>query len=262
MRTEPVLLRHLRTGPAVHVTLSEPTGRDEIAVDGVDTRSAVALLARLLVGSPVDAFKLTASDRDALFAALQRHFWDDRIVATLTCTACSRPFDLSFELSAVQRHLASTPTRWTSDGQGRVTDRDRRSFVVPEAGEELAAAALGRESAVPALLAASEASSDDLELASVALDAAAPFLDLDLDAECAECGHHQRAHFDLQSYLLQRMLNEREGLLGEVHVLAAVYGWSLDDILTLPRTTRRSFATLAGESLRREGASARRGARP
>jgi hypothetical protein len=57
------------------------------------------------------------------------------------------------------------------------------------------------------------------------------------------------------------VLNERDALFGEVHVLASVYGWSLDDILTLPRATRRSFAAIAGESLRRQHASERRGAR-
>jgi hypothetical protein len=261
MRTEPVLLRHLRTSPAVHVSLSEPTGRDELAVDGVDTRSAVALLARLLADSPVEAAALTAADRDALLAALHRHCWDDRIVATLTCTACARPFDLSFELSAVQRHLAAPDSGWRAAGQGRVTRADGRSFLVPQGRDEIAAGALGRDTAVAALLVAAEVASEDIDLASAALDAAAPFLDIDLDAECAECGHQQRAHFDLQSYLLQRVLNERDALFGEVHVLASVYGWSLDDILTLPRATRRSFAAIAGESLRRQHASERRGAR-
>ena len=261
MRTEPVLLRHRRSGPAVHVSLAEPTGRDELAVDGVDTRSAVALLARLLADAPVDASTLAAADRDALFAALHRHCWDDRIVATLTCAACGKPFDLSFELSAIQQHLASSGAEWTCDSQGRVTHADGRSLLVPMACDEMAAAALGREAALAALLAAVDVSSDGVEIASTALDAAAPFLDVDLDALCAECGHHQRAHFDLQSYLLQRVLNERDGLLGEIHVLAAAYGWPLDDILTLPRGTRRSLAALAGESLRRQATAGRRGDR-
>src|SRR5262245_25390514 len=139
MRTESVSLRHLRTGHAVHVTLSEPTGRDEITVDGVDTRSAVVLLSRLLVDSPVEAESLTASDRDALFAALHRHCWGDRIVSTLTCKGCSRAFDLSFELSAVQRHLASAETAWCRDGHGHVVHADGRSFLVPDAAQELAA---------------------------------------------------------------------------------------------------------------------------
>src|SRR5262245_23409713 len=151
MRTEPVLLRHLRTGPAVYVTLSEPTGHDDLAVDGVDTRAAVALLSRLLQGSAVDAARLAASDRDALFAALHRQCWGDRIVSTLICTACARPFDLSFELSAVQRSLASEHDRWPRDAEGRFTDRDGGSIAVPNAADELAAGALGRTAAFGAL---------------------------------------------------------------------------------------------------------------
>jgi hypothetical protein len=261
MRTEPVLLRHLRAGPAVYVSLSEPTGHDDLAVDGVDTRAAVELLSRLLEGSAVDASHLAASDRDALFAALHRQCWGDRILSTLVCTACARPFDLSFELSALERSLASAGERWPRDAEGRITDRDGRSVGVPNAADELAAAALGRPAALGTLLEAAGVSADHMASAAEALEGAAPIIDLELDAECADCGHHQQAHFDLQSFLLQRVINERESLLGEVHVLAALYGWSLDDILALPRATRRSFAAMARASLHGQSGAVRRGGR-
>ena len=67
MDTERVTLRHLPGGSAASVTLREPCGRDEIAVEGVDTRAAVALLERLLRGhgpAVPGAMDLAASDRD------------------------------------------------------------------------------------------------------------------------------------------------------------------------------------------------------
>ena len=256
MRTERVTLRHA-AAPAV-VALREPTGRDEIAVDGVDTRSAVALLDRLLRGAAApSAMQLAAADRDALLAALHRQCWGDRIVTTLTCVACTSPFNLSFELSAVQRHLAANDSCWHADGDGRVVDENGASFKVPRAGDELAVVADSPRQAAVQLALLCGAGPPDIEKASTALEQAAPIVDLDLTGTCVECGHEHSAHFDLQSFLLQRLLNEREGLLAEIHTLASAYGWSLRDILSLARSTRRSLASSIAEAqarsaLRRE----------
>ena len=245
MRTEPVTLRHVGSRPAGLVTLSDPTGRDELGVDGVDTRSAVALLDRLLGGrAPLEAGVLTAADRDALLAALHRHCWSDRIVSTLTCVSCGEPFDLSFELSAVQRHLSGAATDWRAHA-GVITHPDGRSIPLPTAHDELESVSEGAPGAAERLAARVGISADALVEAAEALEAAAPILDLDLGAECADCGRHQLAHFDLQSYVLQRLLDERETLLADIHALAARYGWSLGEILDLPRQTRQSFAKMA-----------------
>lgn len=294
------------------VSLREPCGADEIAVDGVDTRSAVALLGRLLDGVEVRggstapglapglvASELVASDRDALLAALHRCCWGDRIVTTLTCSRCERLFDLSFELSAVQRYLCGLESSWEADGRGRVVHANGVALQVPRLAQEIEAAsgdprtgaerlaescgaysaealaavaksgATAGETTGPLATgttsegtgnAAKEAASGAtnsaavdagseaprraaaLEAASDALQAAAPIIDLELAASCADCGHQQTAHFDLQSFLLQRLINERENLLAEVHLLASAYGWSLSEILSLARSTRRQLA--------------------
>jgi hypothetical protein len=67
-------------------------------------------------------------------------------------------------------------------------------------------------------------------------------IDVDLEAACAECGQAAVARFDIQSFVLQRTLYQREGVLSEVHALAGAYGWSLNEILGLPRSLRRSLA--------------------
>jgi hypothetical protein len=210
------------------VALHEPLGEDEIAVEGIDTSSAVALLGRLLGEGRLDAGQLAAADRDVLLAALHRRCWGDRITSTLACTACEQRFDLSFELSDVQRHLGAASA-------------SPAPFKVPSAEDELAAAAHGARQGALRLAEACGAGAEDIERASEALAAAAPIVDLDLAARCAECGHEQAAHFDLQSFVLQRLLNERPALLAEIHALAAGYGWSLAEILSLARSTRRAM---------------------
>jgi hypothetical protein len=237
MRTEQVTLRHLQGGAPVVVALREPLGEDEIAVEGVDTLCAVALLGRLLGEAPLDAGRLAAADRDALLAALHRQCWGDRITSTLACAACAQRFDISFKLSDAQRHLGTASA-------------SPAPFTVPSAEEEMAAAAHGAREGALRLAEACGARAEDFERASDALAAAAPIVDFELAARCAECGHEQAAHFDLQSFLLQRLLNERPALLAEIHALAAGYGWSLAEILSLGRSTRRAMTAILDKASR------------
>lgn len=235
MRTERVVLQFAKDaqGEALVLTLREPCGQDELAVAGVDTRSAVELLDRLIepgAGLPVPALGLAARDRDALLAALHRLCWSDRIEATLGCRACGEPFDMDFRLSELQAELASKAVN--QEGPWRI----------PVAEDELAVAALPAREAAHRLARRCGVQEDEITAASGFLDAVAPFLDLDLQAACPECGQGQSLRFDAQSYLLQRFLGERERLLDEVHVLASSYGWSLTEILGLPRTTRQDLA--------------------
>lgn len=228
MRTERVTLQHMRDGRRAVVTMREPSGEDEMTVEGVDTTSAIALIGRLLNSAQVDPGQMAAADRDALLAALHRQCWGDRIASTLTCAACASRFDLSFQLTEVQRHLG-------------LAAGDPAPYKVPCGKDEIAAAAHGLREGALRLAEASGASAGDIDRASDALVAAAPIVDLDLAARCPECGHEQEAHFDLQSFVLQRLLNERLGLLADIHTLAVGYGWSLAEILSLARDTRRAM---------------------
>jgi hypothetical protein len=246
MTGETVILRHARAGQPARVMLREPSGRDELALDGVDTRNAIALLARV-VADPVDVAALAAGDRDALLAALHRQRWGDRIVATLTCGGCEARFDLAFELSAVQRHLARVESGWRRDAGGAVIDDDGHRFTPPTGTDEIAAVADGPRGASARLAQMCGVGPNDdasLALAAAAFDAIAPIVDLELAASCAECGLEQLAHFDLQGYVLQRLLQERPALLVDVHLLATSHGWSLREILGLRRSERRAFAEM------------------
>ena len=237
MRTEQVTLRHQEPGARAVVALREPTGEDEIALEGVDTLAAVDLLGRLFGDAALNPRQMTAADRDTLLAALHRQCWGDRVVSTLTCGACASRFDLFFQLAELQRHL------WSSAA-------DQASFKVPCAEDEIAAAGHGPRQGALRLAENCGACAEDVERASDVLTTAAPIVDLDLSAQCPECGHEQRAHFDLQSFVLQRLLNERATLLTEVHQLAAAYGWSLSEILSLARSTRRAITGILAKASR------------
>jgi hypothetical protein len=74
----------------------------------------------------------------------------------------------------------------------------------------------------------------------------APVLLADMAATCPECGHFQNAHFDMQSFLLARIKNERKKVAAEVHCLAVAYGWAHREILDLPRSLRKTYVSLNG----------------
>jgi hypothetical protein len=255
MRTERVPLRFPPSDRARSAVLREPRGRDELSVTGVDTQAAVRLLGRLVVVEVPEgerspgAEALSACDRDALLAALHRCCWGDRIEATLRCDACSQRYDLSFALSTLQRSLYAEARALAP------------ALSVPSTADELCTVGLRAHEAASWLAQRSGlVSTDEADQrgASEALEAAAPLLDLELDASCCECGAPQRVGFDIQSFVLTRMLGERERLLDEVHVLADRYGWSLREILGLDRATRQSLVTRIAEL----APVAARGARP
>jgi hypothetical protein len=298
MRTERVVLDHAPRSPEsadrpLMVTLREPTGRDELAVDGVDTRAAIDLLDRLLCprfedgsrvaatrmqerSSSIEAAQLAACDRDALLATLHRQCFSDSIVSTLTCESCEERFDLSFELSALQRHEGDVGSGWRRindrvvaiddnvvavddnvahtdlvvgreavdglDGDGVV--HRSGGLRVPCGRDEIAAVAPGERGAAERLAALCGVERDGMEVAGEALQSAAPILDVDLVARCPECDQAQTVQFDLQSFVLQRLLDERPVLLAQIHALAAAYGWSCGEILSLERSTRRMLFDL------------------
>lgn len=243
-REERVALRFLRNEPTV-VSLRDLCGDDELSVSGVDTRSAVALLDGLVGPHGISAAELSASDRDALFAALHRKLWGDRIVSSLRCTACDALYDLSFDLSALQRQLVSTVPSHRITAPNCIEAEDRSVYQLPTAEDEEAAAALGLETGRAQLIQMAAGTNERAD-AAAALEALAPLLDVDLETTCAECSHAQPARFDVQTFVLQRLLNERDHLLAELHAIACGYGWSLTEILSLARSVRQSLVQRLG----------------
>ena len=246
--SERVPLRHV-AAQRLLVRLREPLGSDELALAGVDTRAAVVLLDRLMEDAPCSAGELSASDRDGLLCALHRHLWGDRIVSSLECEACGAMYDLSFKLSALQMQLAAQAEPAAVDAPRVLTDSEGRHYCLPNAAQEEEAAQCGMGEGHSRLraLVAGEGEDDHGPVLDARLETLAPIVDVELDANCAECGEPRQARFDIQSFVLQRLLDERDALLGEIHAMAGAYGWPLHDIVSLPRRLRRALAQrLAG----------------
>jgi hypothetical protein len=215
----------------------ELTGEEERAAVDATTASALALLDRVLEPGSGAAADLTAADRDRLLLAIQRRTFGDRVDATVSCRACRAPFDLDFTLGGLEAALEP--------------GEPVAGLRLPTGADELAVADLAPERARAALLdrcVLDDALAPELD---ALLARAAPLADLELDAECPECGEAQPVHFDIQSFLMGSLMAERPRLLADVHCLALTYRWSPEDILALPRGERRALVELIDLEARR-----------
>jgi hypothetical protein len=224
----------LRYGPRRGwVYLRDLRGDDEESVAETDTWSAIVLIDRLLVdapgaaAAPGEARMLGAADRDRVLASVHQREIGDRIGSTIQC-ACGTAIDLDFSLG----ELVASLDEGAAPADERVT--------IPSGADELAAAA----SDEPVSALAERCGSLDAETAGALLDRIAPLVDLDLEAHCPSCGATPPVRFSIQHFVLGGLIGERRRRASEVHRLARTYGWSLGEILSMPRRRRRDYVEL------------------
>lgn len=252
MIAESIPLRFAGAGRVAH--LRELTGRDEFAVSGASTASAIGLLASLLEHQPtsepdpIRARDLIAADRDGLLAAVYKRAFGDQIESTLKCARCEQPFDLYFSLNRLMESLDEpVPGEWKALGEGRFEAANGASFRLPTGADELAVSVLAPDEVESSLFSRCTESGEwpqgRMALEEL-LEKVAPLLDLELVAPCAECNFVHTIQFDIQSYVLGAIVAERRRLLSEINRIARAYSWSLDEILSLSRSDRRKFVEL------------------
>lgn len=246
-------LAHWENGD--RVCLRELNGEDQDSVNEVSTISAIRLLNRLLTAEPGaalgpgDSAKMSASDRDRLLASVYSHTYGPRIDSTTDCQRCGTPFDLDFSLDALQATLTQNKNKPAAEAESNGIFRLANGcrFRLPTGEDELSVSGISPEKARSALLEkciVNDTSPNDPEIILNAMNELAPIVDLELDAICPECEHKQSVHFDIQSYLLTTIIQERNQLVREVHQLASTYGWSLGEIMGLARSRRRALTSL------------------
>jgi hypothetical protein len=247
------------------VRLRELTGHDERRISGTSTQDAIQLLDAVMLpvvgeGSSLRAEDLVAADRDRVLAALYIQTFGDRIENTLHCEACELPFDIHFSLRALTATLdkRSRNPRFTPIGVNLFEAAGGWRFRLPTGCDERAAAAAPSRTAESVLAERCVPDSEtrpDIAVLQTALDEVAPLLQFELKAGCPECGRVHLVQFDIQTYLLRSLLNEQLHLFSDIHRIAAAYGWSAEEILSLTRTERRRLVDLVeNEASRRRTA--------
>ena len=233
------------------------TGLAELAVTGSDATSAIALVDAVLVPGPGrhavpgSASTLAVADRDRVLVRLHLDLYGPAIASTLTCRGCGELFDLDFRLDDLAAHC-EPPSSEPSTEPWRVGDLQFR----PLTGDDELAVLGDRDPAVALferVCSGADASLPEQRRSDVAgaLARWTPPVAAPIGARCPECATQQSADFDIQGFLLARLLGERPRLWRSVHLIASAYHWSRAEILALTRTERETYADAVVAATRR-----------
>lgn len=243
---------HLTPGSSA-VYLRAICGNDEIAIEATDTGHVLAFLDGIILhnetGNRISPDSIVIADRDRLIAELHLLLYGAQIESTINCPACSEKIDLRFSLADLLGHYPLATAGGSTDGYYQA-DKGVR-FRLPTGEDEMIVRGLDPHAAGELLFQrCCSGSSSGLEREEVETKMAeiAPLLDLEIKSVCPQCGSEQQVRFDMQSFFFNRLRNERQLLLHEIHSIAATYHWTLGDILSLPRNRRKQFASLIAAS--------------
>jgi hypothetical protein len=256
-------------------------GHDERALVGPSGLLATELLDRVLVEmpgttvTPGRAWELAVCDRDRLLAAVYTQTFSDRIETDVPCLECSKGAQVGFSLA--EWIAGQQPDEAGRELRGIVAGPDESCFYTLDDGvrfrlptgldqRELAGLELERARALllgRCVLADAHSSHahtvgdlgpETRAKIEAAIEYLGPTIDDQFTVECQECHASREVRFDIQQYLLRALEHERRYLTREIHYLACSYGWSLTEILDLPRDERRAFVELvvAERAARRE----------
>jgi hypothetical protein len=239
--------------------LRDLCGQDELWVEPRGSLGVTDLIERLLVDVPGAAVcagtidDLTLSDRDLIVAALYGRYFGDRIEAALHCRSCGEVGEVSFSMRDLVEtshggHEIGSPV--PGPGGWFLLD-GRNHFRLPTCGDERAVAGLEPPAAMKELRSrcvgdfAEGAAAVDLDEIDRLMEAAGPVLATQITTVCSTCDFRQPLALDIAELLIDGLVRERAVLTHEVHHIAVLYHWDLDQILRLPREQRRSHVALA-----------------
>lgn len=240
----PFTLKYFPGNPAL--VLRPLSGREELAVLDTGIITALNVLDSLIDHHALKADQITTADRDRILAFLYTLHFGPNIESKINCRFCQKPVDLNFSLDDLRSHIeqqhGSPVAGQLEDGSFELPSGCR--FRLPTGSDELALVGFPPASAASMLLRRCIIAGDPGEYgeaAQRAMEEIAPLLQTEMTANCPECGQEQQLRFDIQSFLLNRLKNERQRTAWEVHLLASAYRWSHREIVELPRALRRMY---------------------
>lgn len=233
------------------VYLGPLRGTDEIAVEDIATKTGLRLIEGLLSkknhypASDFSVVKIVTADRDRIFAHLYTSIYGSKVESTLQCSNCEEQFDLDFLIPDLVKHYRLTGGLLQEDGTYHLEPGIR--FRLPTGEDELMLEGLSQAAAEDLLMKRCLVEGDyekDRAVIQKIMEEIAPVLNIDMQASCPECGHSQQVQFDIQSFLLTKLKQERPWLIREIHRIALHYHWPHEVIMALPRNLRKQYAAL------------------
>ena len=234
------------------VVLNKICGEDELSINGISSEDAISLIDRLLIKHEENNYKkgearlIPISQRDQIMLQLNVNLFGNRILSTIICKNCKEKIDIDFKLSEFANSIFKS-RRYPG------LKKENNSFLslpnglkirLPNGDDELRANSVTDKSeflfkqCVPNP--EDYSSKNRVEVESI-LNQLAPLVKSDFPINCPECGSSQQIHFDIQSFFLQRMLNNKKRVLYEIHLLASHYNWTYSELVGLPKKEREQY---------------------
>jgi hypothetical protein len=209
-------------------------------------------------GTPLDELaRLPIGERDRRLLAIRRAVFGDQFEFETTCPACGERLELEVDASTIDR---PRPDRVEEDlvlasGDWSVAFRLPDSTDIAVAGDAPTAAdaefaildrcvlSVGGPGGAVGTTRLPEEVRDQLVARLESLD---PGADLSVDMTCPACGNDWQAPLDPASVVIAEVEAKALRLMGEVDLLARVYGWREPDVLALSPMRRWQYLEMAG----------------
>ncbi len=200
---------------------------------------ALLILAFALPGEPYDALAgWPLGRRNGALVRLRRACFGSAFTGWVACPQCGERLEFSFDAEPLLQEQQEANQPITIDGRSfrPLTSRDLAS-IAGETDERAAAMQLLRQccTAPSEFTEAELGSIDDL------LARADPLAETLLEFACAACSHRWKEPLDVVAWLWAEIEARARRLLFDVHSLAAAYGWSEREILSLSEPRRAVY---------------------
>jgi hypothetical protein len=192
--------------------------------------------------------RLPVGRRDALLLTLREWTFGPRVEALVECPACG----LALEVGCATADLRAPEP--PADAGELVVEAEgvRARARLPDTLDLLHAAAAGSPEAARRVLGErclewpdgtppAEVTEAALAAAAAAMAAADPQAAMTLDVDCPGCGAAVSAAWDVAPFFWAELHAWALRVLREVHTLAAAYGWTEGEILSLSAHRRRLY---------------------
>jgi hypothetical protein len=241
------------SGKAISLLL--PSGWEDVLL--CEWRGEGSAMAHRLLGSitakdagqeTFDWGDLPITDIEWALLLLRRSLFGDFVTTSVVCKQpeCGAKIDVSFRirdyLGQFQLDMPTGVEKAQEPGWFSLTEMGIK-FRLPTGNDRHAVA----HSSQPALelkrlcVLAEGIPEEWQERVEESLEAMAPVISGILSGECPECGLAGEFYFDVQSYVLQELIDQAKFVFEDVHLIASRYQWSEDAILNLPRQRRYRY---------------------
>lgn len=200
---------------------------------------------------------MSVGERDAHLLALYAWAFGPQIACVTDCPACAGLLELELDAEEL---LAAAPAQPAEPL--RVVEGDFVALARPADSRDIFAAARSPDltTARDVLLARcvsvaagdgapvrlEEAPPELIAAVERALDRADPLANVEVELRCPACSWRWATTFDIVALLLPALDAWAQRVLGEVHTLAAAYGWREADILALSPRRREAYLAMVG----------------